>query len=114
MLPANPGADMRVLIVDDSRSSLAMIGTIIKAATNAEIDSCLSPREALERSQATQYDLVLVDHIMPEMDGVQFTSALRARQAYRLVPIILVPPDMDRNTTTEATKAAPTTTVHTP
>ena len=105
---------MRVLIVDDSRSSLAMIGAIVKAATSAQIDSCLHPREALERSEATQYDLVLVDHIMPEMDGVQFTGALRARASYRLVPIIMVTSDMDRNTRIEAIRAGATDFVNKP
>lgn len=105
---------MRVLIVDDSRSSLAMIGTIVKAATNAEIDSCTHPFEALERSQSTQYDLILVDHIMPEMDGVQFTSALRARDAYRLVPIIMVTSDIDRHTRIEAIRAGATDFVNKP
>lgn len=105
---------MRILIVDDSRSSLAMIGTIVKAATDAEIEACLHPFEALERSQATQYDLVLVDHIMPEMDGVQFTSALRAREAYRLVPIVMITSDMDRNTRIEAIRAGATDFVNKP
>lgn len=114
MLQAMPGADMRVLIVDDSRSSLAMIGALVKAATNADIDSCLHPREALERSQNTQYDLVLVDHVMPEMDGVQFTSALRARASYRLVPIVMVTSDMDRNTRIEAIRAGATDFVNKP
>ena len=91
-----------------------MIGTIIKAATDAEIDACLLPREALERSESTQYDLVLVDHIMPEMDGVQFTSALRARESYRLVPIIMVTSDMDRNTRIEAIRAGATDFVNKP
>ncbi|MFP9136396.1 HD-GYP domain-containing protein [Devosia sp. XGJD_8] len=105
---------MRVLIVDDSRSSLAMIGSIVKAATNAEIDGCMHPFEALERSAETQYDLVLVDHIMPEMDGVQFTNALRARDSYRLVPIIMVTSDMDRNTRIEAIRAGATDFVNKP
>jgi putative two-component system response regulator len=105
---------MRILIVDDSRSSLAMIGAIVEAATNAEIDACLHPFEALKRSEATQYDLVLVDHIMPEMDGVQFTSALRARDAYRLVPIVMVTSDMDRNTRIEAIRAGATDFVNKP
>ena len=105
---------MRVLIVDDSRSSLAMIGAIVGAATNSEIDSCLHPHEALERSLTTQYDLVLVDHIMPGMDGVQFTSALRSREAYRTVPIIMVTSDMDRNTRIEAIRAGATDFVNKP
>lgn len=105
---------MRVLIVDDSRSSLAMIGGIVKTATNADIDSCLRPFEALQLSETTQYDLVLVDHVMPEMDGVQFTSALRARDSYRLVPIIMVTSDMDRNTRIEAIRAGATDFVNKP
>lgn len=113
-LSQNPGADMRVLIVDDSRSSLAMIGAIVKAATNADIDSCIHPHEALKRSLTTQYDLVLVDHIMPDMDGVQFTSALRARDSYRLVPIIMVTSDIDRNLRIEAIRAGATDFVNKP
>lgn len=91
-----------------------MIGSIVKAATNAEIDGCMHPFEALERSAETQYDLVLVDHIMPEMDGVQFTNALRARDSYRLVPIIMVTSDMDRNTRIEAIRAGATDFVNKP
>ena len=63
---------------------------MLTVLTGADIDACLHPFEALERTERAQYDLVLVDHIMPEMDGVQFTGALRARDAYRLVPIVMV------------------------
>jgi putative two-component system response regulator len=105
---------MRVLIVDDSRSSLAMIGAIVEGATDAEIDCCLHPHEALDRSLDTQYDLVLVDHIMPGMDGVQFTAALRGRAAYRTVPIVMVTSDMDRNTRIEAIRAGATDFVNKP
>ena len=99
---------MRVLIVDDSRSSLAMIASIIKDATSATIDCCLHPFQGLERCDQQQYDLVLVDHVMPEMDGVEFTCALRARDAYLSVPIIMVTSDMDRNTRIEAIRAGAT------
>lgn len=105
---------MRVLIVDDSRSSLAMIGSIVREATDAQVDGCLHPFEALERSATVQYDLVLVDHIMPDMDGIQFTSALRARDSYRLVPIIMITSDMDRNTRIEAIRSGATDFLHKP
>ncbi|HEY8575967.1 MAG TPA: HD domain-containing phosphohydrolase [Devosia sp.] len=105
---------MRVLIVDDSRSSLAMIGTLVEAATSADVDTTTRPSEALRLSQATQYDLVLVDHVMPEMDGVEFTTALRVRPSYQLVPIIMVTSDMDRNTRIEAIRAGATDFVNKP
>ncbi|WP_137150634.1 HD domain-containing phosphohydrolase [Devosia sp. FKR38] len=105
---------MRVLIVDDSRSSLAMISAIIKASTLAEVESCLHPHAALNVSLDTQFDLVLVDHIMPDMDGVQFTKALRERESYRTVPIIMVTSDLDPNTRIEAIQAGATDFVNKP
>lgn len=91
-----------------------MIGTLVEAATSADVDTTTRPSEALRLSQATQYDLVLVDHVMPEMDGVEFTTALRARPSYQLVPIIMVTSDMDRNTRIEAIRAGATDFVNKP
>src|SRR5437868_2898162 len=78
---------VRVLIIDDSRSSLAFLGHVIGALEGIEIASCLLPSKALALAATTQFDLVLVDHVMPEMDGVEVTRRLRAQEAYRLVPI---------------------------
>lgn len=99
---------MRLLIVDDSRSSLALIGTIVKETVRGEIELCLNPVEALEKCNDQQFDLIIVDHIMPEMDGVAFTAALRSRPAYRIVPIIMVTSDHDKTVRIEAVKAGAT------
>lgn len=96
---------MRLLVVDDSRSSLALIGSILSDMAAAEIDLCLSPREGLERCAEQQYDLVVVDHVMPEMDGVAFTAALRGRTEYGLVPIIMVTSDAAKEIRIEAIRA---------
>lgn len=84
---------VRVLIVDDSRSSLAFIGHVIGALEDVEIAACLRPTEALALAATTQFDLVLVDHVMPEMDGIEVTRRLRAQEAYRLVPVVMVTSD---------------------
>lgn len=84
---------MRLLVVDDSRSSLALIGSILKDAVSVEMDLCLDPLEALRRCDAIQFDLIVVDHIMPQMDGLVFTGELRGRAAYRTVPVIMVTSD---------------------
>ncbi|MDB5529319.1 MAG: response regulator [Devosia sp.] len=105
---------MRVLIVDDSRSSLAMIASIVHEAVTAQIDTCQHPLEAIKRAQSQQYDLVLVDHIMPEKDGVEVTTALRAMDSYRLVPIIMVTSDMDKKIRLEAFGAGVTDFVNKP
>ena len=84
---------MRVLIIDDSRSSLALLASVVAEVVGVAIDTCTSPLAALTRCGTEQFDLVLVDHIMPEMDGVEVTRRLRSRDSYRLVPIIMVTSD---------------------
>ena len=105
---------MRLLIVDDSRSSLALIGSIVKEAVMGEIELCLNPLEALDKCQSYQFDLIIVDHIMPEMDGVAFTAALRSQPSYRIVPIIMVTSDLDKTVRIEAIKAGATDFLHKP
>ena len=95
---------MRLLIVDDSRSSLALLGSIVGQSVSGDVQLCLNPRQALARADAEQFDLVLVDHIMPEMSGMEFTAALRQRLTYRSVPIIMVTSDIDKQVRIEAIK----------
>jgi putative two-component system response regulator len=105
---------MRVLIIDDSRSSLALLATVVAEVARTEIDTCTSPLEALTRCAGEQYDLVLVDHIMPEMDGVEVTRRLRARDSYRLVPIIMVTSDSDQRLRVDAIGAGATDFINKP
>ncbi|MFC3703686.1 HD domain-containing phosphohydrolase [Devosia honganensis] len=99
---------MRLLIVDDSRSSLALIGSIIRETFAGGIELCLNPVEALEKCDDQQFDLIIVDHVMPEMDGVAFTALLRARPAYHTVPVIMITSDLDKTVRIEAIRAGAT------
>jgi CheY-like chemotaxis protein len=47
-------------------------------------------RVALERLEASAPSLVLLDLMMPEMDGFQFLEALRAQAAWRSIPVVVV------------------------
>lgn len=96
---------MRLLIIDDSRSSLALLGSIVREAVSGEVELHLNPLEALALTETEQFDLILVDHIMPVMSGMEFTAALRQRAAYRSVPIIMVTSDIDKSVRIEAIKA---------
>jgi putative two-component system response regulator len=84
------GSVVRILIVDDSRSSLAFLRQVVGQLGFTEVECILHPIDALRRAEQVQFDVVLVDNIMPGMDGVELTRRLRARDDYRLVPIIMV------------------------
>jgi len=93
---------VHVLIVDDSRSSLALLGSIVREIVGDGVELCLNPLEALKLSEEQQYDLLLIDHIMPEMDGIHFIETLRARDSYRTVPMVMVTSDADKAIRIEA------------
>ncbi|KKB84164.1 transcriptional regulator [Devosia limi DSM 17137] len=96
---------MHILIVDDSRSSLAFLAQKIAEMGDHAIETCLDPALALARSAEHQFDLVILDNIMPGMNGVELTGHLRNSPDYRLVPIIMVTSDIDKAMRIEAIAA---------
>ena len=80
--------DARVLVVDDNAINLTVTKGLLEPL-QMQIDTALSGKEALEKVQQTMYDLVFMDHMMPEMDGVETTHEIRRRfPEYSDLPII--------------------------
>jgi signal transduction histidine kinase/CheY-like chemotaxis protein len=79
----------RILIVDDIATNLKVAEGLL-APYQARIDTALSGAEAVESVRETEYDLVMMDHMMPEMDGIETAAAIRAIGGERFtnLPII--------------------------
>jgi len=69
--------EARVLIVDDIETNLK-VGQGLLKLYEMNIDTCLSGKSAIEAVLAKEYDLVLMDHMMPEMDGIEATKIIRS------------------------------------
>ncbi len=70
-----PGA--RILAVDDNRMNLVVLGLLLKRSC-VHYESVRSGRECLELlRQNPDFDLILLDHLMPEMDGIQTLGHIR-------------------------------------
>jgi signal transduction histidine kinase/DNA-binding NarL/FixJ family response regulator len=78
----------RVLIVDDIATNLTIVDGLL-APYQMEITTCLSGREAVDISRRKKFDLIFIDHMMPDMDGIETASKIRAaRVEYEKTPII--------------------------
>jgi len=68
--------DVRVLIVDDISINL-MVAEGLMAAYMMHIDTCTNGKAAIEKIKNTKYDIVFMDHMMPELDGIETTRIIR-------------------------------------
>jgi CheY-like chemotaxis protein len=84
-----PGA--RVLIVDDIKTNLDVAAGLLTPYA-MRVDSCLSGEEAVRLAQENSYDLILMDHMMPGMDGIETTKAIRALpgEYFQSLPIVVL------------------------
>jgi len=54
-----------------------MVAEGLMAAYMMQIDTCTNGRAAIERIRNTNYDIVFMDHMMPELDGIETTKIIR-------------------------------------
>ena len=67
---------VRLLIVDDFSTNLKVVEGLV-SPYKVNVDTCLSGEEAVELVRQNDYDLVFMDHMMPGMDGIEATAAIR-------------------------------------
>ncbi|MHB8828110.1 MAG: hybrid sensor histidine kinase/response regulator [Syntrophales bacterium] len=89
-VPAKKEADaMRILVVDDSANTREIEKSILEAYGYA-VDLAEDGIEAMEKTLAQRYDLVVTDVEMPRLDGFSLTERLRRDESYKNTPVIIV------------------------
>jgi signal transduction histidine kinase/CheY-like chemotaxis protein len=66
----------RLLVVDDIPTNLKVAEGLL-APYRVIVDTCLDGAESIEMMKQNKYDIVFMDHMMPEMDGIEVTSYIR-------------------------------------
>jgi len=82
-------AQARILIVDDGAENREVLRRRLEREGHA-VDAAENGRHALELVAQTAYDLVLLDVLMPELDGYAVLDALKGSPATRDIPVIMI------------------------
>lgn len=82
-----PGA--HVLLVDDMMSNLVVEQSLMNLY-HVEPEMALSGAEAIQKALNYNYDLIFMDHLMPEMDGIETLQNIRQIEKCKEIPIIAV------------------------
>ena len=79
----------RVLVVDDDEMVLMALDELL-SPEGYEVHTVLSGAEALERLEVDDYDLLMLDIIMPEIDGFELCKRIRLIEKYKETPIVFL------------------------
>src|SRR3984957_9450521 len=79
----------RILVVDDNAGNREMLSRRLDRE-GYTVDTAANGREALEKLEAGGFDLVLLDIVMPELDGFAVLQSIRADQRWKEVAVIMI------------------------
>jgi len=80
----------QVLIVDDTEINLILFSALVKKLDDCEAHAFSDPRKALAWVTDNVPDLIIVDYMMPELDGIEFIRLTRELPGRQLVPILMI------------------------
>jgi putative two-component system response regulator len=99
---------MRVLIVDDNATSLMLLKQVVGHITGCTVRPFHDPLAALAEIRSQDIDIVLVDYMMPEVDGIDFVGRVRAMPGLHSLPIVLVTAPEEKGARAAALEAGAT------
>lgn len=79
----------RLLVVEDDPTTRVMVRRMVERA-GWQVEEAENGRVALEQMSVQAPDLVLLDLMMPEMDGFAFVEAMRSREAWQEIPVVVL------------------------
>jgi len=92
-----PMARNTVMVVDDQSTGRAILEQVVRSLDQrVVVEGFARPVDAVVWATRHVADLVLVDYMMPDMDGIEFVKRLRALPGYEHIPIVMVTVHDDR------------------
>ena len=102
-MPADP--NMKVLIVDDMATMRRIIKNILKQLGFANVEEAENGQEGLQKLRSEPYGFVVSDWNMPVMTGIDMLRAIRADEALKAIPVLMVTAEAQQANLVEAVQA---------
>jgi CheY-like chemotaxis protein len=80
----------RILVIDDEESILMVIRLSLNMETDWEVLTASSGAEGIAQAQAERPDAILLDAILPDLDGITIFKQLQANSASQSIPVIFL------------------------
>lgn len=93
---------MQIVLVDDDPDVLGLVMLLLQGHGFGNVASFLDPKEGLAWCEHNDVDLLLVDYMMPELDGLQFIRCFRAIPRQTDVPLLMLTSVQDSQVRYEA------------
>ncbi len=81
-IPRFEAPEARILVVDDNEANLMVVSKLLRD-TKVRIDTCMSGADALRKTLNIKYDAIFMDHLMPEMDGIECRRKIKEQTGGR-------------------------------
>lgn len=90
-VPTFTAPDACILVVDDNKMNRKVFKALL-SKTQIQIDEASGGKECIEMVQKKSYDIIFMDHMMPEMDGLETYNILKEMQDYpsKKAPVVIV------------------------
>ena len=99
---------MKILVIDDEPANVALLEDMLSDGGYTRVKSVTDSRLALETCETFEPDLVLLDLMMPHVDGFTILEALKAAARESFLPVIVLTADANENTKLRALRAGAT------
>jgi CheY-like chemotaxis protein len=96
---------MKILVAEDDPSIQTIAKLTLQKVGGHDVTVVENGREALERAKSETFDLIILDGMMPEMDGFQACQHLKADPVTQSIPVIFMTAKNQQNDVEEGYKA---------
>ena len=96
---------MRFLVVDDFSTMRRIVRNLLKELGHTEVEEAEDGNTALARLKSDKFDFVVSDWNMPNMTGIDLLKAIRADDALKHIPVLMITAEAKKENIVEAAQA---------